>query len=73
MAPIAATKVAAPITFTPGTVIGRPISGDASASAATDRSPSAIPRSRNSTRGGHAAIVSCSSSGGSSPEGHPRP
>ncbi len=48
MSPIAARKLAATITFTPGTLISRLISADSSASLAISRSTSAISASRNS-------------------------
>ena len=48
MSPIAAMKLAATITFTPGTLIRRLISADSIAAPAISRSTSAISCSRNS-------------------------
>src|SRR5215207_7094565 len=73
MSPIAARKVATQITLTPGTVISRRAFGEWSAWRAIWRSTAAISESRNSTWRMHAATVSASSSGSSSPPSHRRP
>ena len=73
MSPIAARKVAATITFTPGTVISRLISGDSSAALAINRSTSSISRSRKSTWRSAESTVSRSSSGRPSSVSQARP
>ena len=73
MSPIAAMKVAAVCTLTPGTVISRSTSGQASACLAISRSSAAISTSRKSTWRRQPSSVSRSSSGSSSPASQRRP
>jgi len=73
MSPIAAIKLAATITLTPGTVISRRISTEASASRAISRSTCAISVSRNSIWRMPASTVSRSSTGSSSSPSQRRP
>jgi hypothetical protein len=73
MSPIAARKLAATITLTPGTLIKRRISGEESAACAISRSTAAISVSRNSIWRMQPSTVSRSSSASSSPASHLRP
>jgi hypothetical protein len=73
MSPIAARKVAAVITLTPGTVISRFASAESSAWLAITRSTPAISASRKSTWRRALSTVSRSSSGSSSSSSQRRP
>ena len=73
MSPIAARKLAAVITFTPGTVISRRASVDSSAAWAITRSSSESSRSRKSIWRRQPPTVSRSSSGSSSCSSQRRP
>ena len=66
-------KVAALITFTPGTVISRRISGERSASVAIRCSIAAISDSQKSSWRRQPSTVSCSSAGSSSDSSQRRP
>ena len=73
LSPIAARKLAATITFTPGTLINRRISAEPNAACAISRSTAAISASRNSIWRMAPSTVSRSSSASPSAPSHLRP